>query len=133
MTDTPETKFEQAFGSDLFQKSKVHLNLEQDVIIITEDKLRLSLRDVVDSLDSKRSWIAPISLLATILIVFATTTFQDFIFDAATWRAVFFLCGIGTFLWSCYSIYKAMEITVDIDSVINDVKRKSEELKDETT
>jgi hypothetical protein len=121
--------FEQAFGEELIQKSKFHLNLGQDVIVITEDKLRLSLRDVVDSLGIRRAWIAPMSLLITILLVFATTSFQQFIFDAATWRAVFILCAAGTFVWSCYSIYKAVGISVDIDHVIDGVKSKAVELE----
>ena len=38
------------------QINKIHWNLEQNVIITTEDKLKLCLYKAIDRLDAKRKW-----------------------------------------------------------------------------
>lgn len=124
-----ETKFKESFGSDLVQTSRVHLNLSQDVIITTEDKLRLCLGTQVEAFKHKQAWIAPVSLFITFLIVFSTSTFKEFIFPAATWQAMFVICTAATGIWSVFAVVKAIGSRRKLDDLVNDIKRSSEKIK----
>jgi hypothetical protein len=94
MTNQNDNKprFQESLSDELVQNSKVYFNLNQDVIVTTEDKLRLCLQDYIETLTKKEKWIAPSSLFITFLLVFASSTFHDyFIFSADTWKAVFII------------------------------------------
>ena len=125
-----DTKFQESFGTDLVQTSKVHLNLSQEVIITTEDKLRLCFASHVEAFKHKQAWIAPVSLFATFLIVFATSSFKEFIFPAATWQAIFVIGAVTTGIWSIVSIIKALSSRRKLDDLINDIKKTSEQIKE---
>jgi hypothetical protein len=127
--ESVETKFQESFGSDLVQTSRVHLNLSQDVIITTEDKLRLCLGTQVEAFKHKQAWIAPVSLFVTLLIVFATSTFKEFILPAATWQAVFVICTIAAAIWSIFAVIKAIGSRRKLDDLVNDIKKSSEKIK----
>ena len=130
MNDSPESKFEQAFGEDLVQKSSVHINLKQDVIITTEDKLRLCLGSAISKLTLRRGWWMPVSILLTIALVFATTTFHEtFSIPPATWEAIFLLCGAGCGIWTIVAIFKAVRANASVDSIVDELKLKTKELK----
>ncbi|EGR1057293.1 hypothetical protein CGT81_03565 [Vibrio cholerae] len=100
---------------------KVYNNTEQKLIQIPEDKLKLILTEHSSSIEKKGSWIAPLSILVTLLAVFVTTEFKAFYFDAATWRAFFLFISLGTVSWlvmTLIHLYKAKSI----DDVINVIK-----------
>lgn len=111
---------------NLVKVSEVHLNVSQEVIITTEDKVRLCLRDHMELLSKKGRWITPVSLFLTLLLVFATTNFHDkFIFSASTWQAVFVICLAITFIWSLTSIFSALKAKKTIDDLIDEIKQSS--------
>ena len=56
---------------------KIHWNLEQNVIITTEDKLKLCLYKAIDRLDAKRKWWTPSALLITLVLALTTAEFQE--------------------------------------------------------
>ncbi len=102
----------------------VHTNLQQEVIQITEDKLRLVLFAHLSGLEQRKSWIAPLGLMITIMVVFSTSTFKDAYFKASTWEAFFLMGGVLTFIWFILSSIKAFK-TKKIDDVIIEIKNKS--------
>ena len=130
MSESPRATFDQALAQDMIKVEKVHWNTGQNVIVTTEDKLRLALQHVVDSLDRKKAWIAPVSLFTTIFLVFITTDFRQADFDAATWQAVFLICGFATLVWSIVSVFDALRVSVTIDSIVHDIKKESVELQE---
>ena len=123
--------FQDSFGSKLIQESKVHVNLAQDVIVITEDRFRLCLMDHIARVTTKSGWIAPLSLFVTLLIVFATSKFQDYVLPAKTWQAIFVICAVATFVWSIVAVYKALSSKTTIDTLIKEVKQNSGQLSGE--
>jgi uncharacterized membrane protein YqjE len=102
----------------------VHTNLQQEVIQITEDKLRLVLSNYLTALEQRKSWIAPLGLLLTIIVVFSTSTFKDAYFKASTWEAFFLMGGFLTCIWLILSVIKAVN-TKKIDDVLTEIKDNS--------
>ena len=127
--DSPATTFQDSLGAQFIQNSKVHINLSQDVIVITEDKFRLCLLGHVNRLAAKERWLAPVSLFITLLIVLATSTFREFIFPAATWQAVFLMSTAGSAIWSAVALIKAIRTNTKLDTLISDVKKTSDAMK----
>jgi|ERR1017187_5523959 hypothetical protein len=79
---------------------RVDANLKQEIIVITADKARLCLRDAVDNMERSKAWQTPAGILATILVVFPVSTFQDFLgFSKDTWKALFIAAALFFVGW----------------------------------
>jgi len=105
---SPRTSFDIKTVSDLVQISEVHLNLRQEVIITTEDKLRLCLSKHLAEMESRRAWIAPLGVFLTILAALITAKFQDVGLEAATWKAVFVIGDFLALMWLILAVVKAL-------------------------
>lgn len=99
----------------------VHSNLHQEIIQITEDKLRLVLSEYLAVLEQKKSWIAPLGILLTLILVFVTAEFKKFYFSQTTWEAFFLMATLLTFIWLCKSAYMALNAKT-IDDVVSCIK-----------
>jgi len=64
--------------------SSVSLNVSQNLIITTEDKVRLCLSEHLDRMQKRRGWIAPLGILVTILLTLITSTFRNVGLSTAT-------------------------------------------------
>jgi hypothetical protein len=102
----------------------VHSNLDQEIIQITEDKLRLALNEHLALCEQKRGWIAPLGLVVTIIIVFTTSTFKDAWFKAPTWEAAFFITGILCAAWLVVASIGAWK-SPSVEDIVEKVKNKS--------
>ena len=102
--------------------TEVHSNIEQRLIQITEDKLTLVLNEHLEFIESKNSWFAPLGILLTLIVVFATTTFKSAFFSADTWQAIFVISTVLTTLWLIKSIYKAIKAQ-SVSDVISKIKQ----------
>ncbi|HTY55766.1 MAG TPA: hypothetical protein VMB26_11220 [Candidatus Binataceae bacterium] len=122
MTSNSSQIISGALADQLVQNTSVHLNLAQDAIVITEDKVKLCLLEHLAKLESRREWVAPAGILITLLVTFPTTTFNDFIFKAATWQAGFIIAAILTAAWFIRSLVKAWR-TPTVDDVVAVMKR----------
>jgi hypothetical protein len=102
----------------------VHVNVDQEIIQITEDKLRLILKDYLDSLTQSGGWVAPFSILVSIATTFCTAKFETFFgLGPEFWRATFFLVGTSSVVWLIVALLKSSE-TLTPDEFINKVKNK---------
>ena len=81
----------------------------QRLIVTTEDKISNCLSKHSKRLEKKNAWIAPCTLLFTIVVTFATTTFKDFLLGAATWEAAFILAGVGVLIWLAIDLRAAWQ------------------------
>jgi hypothetical protein len=109
------------FASQFMQDtSKVYSNLGQEIIITTEDKIRLCLMKHLSQMEKRNAWIAPLGILLTIAIVFPTTTFRDFFFlTADTWKAIFVISGLISAAWLIRTLWEARVSSSLTDVVIN--------------
>jgi hypothetical protein len=127
-SEPTSAKYQESFGDEFVQNSRFHINLSQEVIVITEDKFRLCLQAHIDRLSAWEKWLAPVSLFVTFLIVFATSTFRAFIFSPATWEAVFLICTVASAIWSGIAIKRAMGSDCRLDTLVSEVKKSSGKL-----
>ena len=72
-------------------------------------------------LEGRWAWIAPASILVTIVITFASAKFHDFYFPAATWEAAFLIAAALTIIWLIRSVARAIFLWTSIDRVIGEI------------
>ena len=102
----------------------VHSNLEQEVIQITEDKLRLVLNEHLAHCEQRKAWIAPLGIVITIITVFAASSFKDAFFKSETWEAAFLISGLLCTGWLVWAIVHAWK-SPSVGDVIEKVKNRS--------
>ena len=104
---------------------EVHSNVDQEVIEITTDKLALILTQYVNLLSSNKEWQAPLGVFITILVVFCTSSFKDFLtVNASVWNALFILLGIGSFLWLLKALLQIKK-GMSVDDLMDKIKNKT--------
>lgn len=121
--DADPTRILMGFASQFMQDtSKVYSNLGQEIIITTEDKIRLCLIEHLSRMEKRNAWIAPLGILITIIIVFPTTTFREFLFFSAdTWKAIFVISGIIAVVWLARALLQA-RISSSLTDVVRNIK-----------
>jgi hypothetical protein len=103
----------------------VHVNVDQEIIQITEDKLRLILKDHLDSVTQSGGWVAPFSVLVSIVTTFCTAKFETFVsLGPEFWRSMFVLVGIASVVWLIAALRNSSK-ALSLDEFINKVKNKS--------
>ena len=100
---------------------EVFPNLNQQVIMTTEDRLKICLINNLKKAEKRHDWIAPLGILISIIIVFVTSTFKDFIISSKTWEALFIICGFGSLMRLIISLRFAF-VKIDIDKIIIEIK-----------
>ena len=105
-------------------------NTKSDLIEITEDKLENILLKHLNKLKKSQSWITPISLFITILVVLLTTEFKEFLsLSKEIWKATFLISLVITFIWALKGIYNAIKCYKKntIDFLIGQIKNNQGE------
>jgi hypothetical protein len=128
-TERPDPSTEiitSALTNQIAQKTKLHLNLDQDAILTTEDKVRLVLLTHLQRLEKRKSWIAPVGIFITVLTSFVTTNFKDFGLKAATWEAIFLIAGVVSFVWLVIAFIQAIKAP-SLDDVVSELKKSGKQ------
>lgn len=111
-------------GNQLVNVSEVNINVSQQVLITTKDKVNLTLSNYLKGMESKRSWIAPLGIFTTILVTLSTTTFKNVGLNAEIWRDIFiFVAGVAL-LWLVLSINEARK-SKKIEDFYEELKKES--------
>lgn len=100
-------------------------NTKSDLIEITEDKLENILLKHLHKIQKGQSWLTPLTLFLTVLIVLLTSEFKDFIgIKKEVWNAVFLLTSLISFVWLIVTIVKAIKHTKtsSLENLINQIK-----------
>ena len=100
-------------------------NTRSNLIEITEDKLENVLLKHEKEISKSISWITPLAIFLTILIVFLTASFKDFIgINKDTWQAVFIICFGLTFIWTIICCFNAVKYRnqASVKSLIDKIK-----------
>jgi len=109
---------------------KIHKNLTQDVIMTTQDKLRLALIEHRDVLSSKREWISAGSLALSFLSTLLLANFKDSLgLSADTWRALYGLFFSLALIWLINSLVNLVKNRKrrDIDYLIKEITARGQE------
>ncbi len=106
------------------KSSKVHLNVEENYIYTTEDKLRLCLVTHLQRVERKRGWTTPLGVFLTTGITLSTATFRDIGLSASVWQSIFVILAVASFCWLALSAWQAVKAE-KIDDIVNDIKKSS--------
>lgn len=103
----------------------VHVNVDQEIIQITEDKLRLILKDHLETITQSTSWVAPLGVMISIITTFCTAKFDTFIgLGPEFWKSLFTLAGIASLAW-LFVAWRNGQNVMTLDAFISKVKNKS--------
>lgn len=111
MSATPNTSthsIKTQLTDQLIQDTELSMNLGQNIITTTEDKVRLAVMTHLQRLEKRRLWIAPAGIAITILAAFVTADFREWWLPAATWRAFFLFCGLASAGWLIIAVIQAL-------------------------
>jgi hypothetical protein len=103
---------------------QVHSNLDQEIIQVTEDKLRLVLNEHISRAEKRLSWIAPLGVALALATTLLTSTFKDVGLKSATWEAVFWLCTAASTVWLAKTAYAALT-SPSVADIVEKLKNKS--------
>jgi hypothetical protein len=110
----------------ILQNTKVHQNVHQDVIIITEDKVQLCLLRHINQAARARDWLTPGGILLAIVTTFTTSTFNDALgLDAAVWKALFVMATVATVVWLIVTFRRAFSAP-SLEEIVTEMKRAGE-------
>ena len=128
--ETPPQKSGINTGSiaGLVNISEVHFNVSQEVIVTTEDKIRLSLSEHLKKMEKKRGWVTPLGMLISFTLILITASFKDTGLDAATWKAIFIIADAVAFGWLIYSLKESLQ-SVKMENIIDELKKDSKTRK----
>ena len=100
----------------------IHTNVDQVVIRITEDKLRLILRDYESDVQEGRSWIAPLGICLTVVLALTTGTANDVLPDG-WWFPVHGTAGLCALVWLAVTLTKRKwRSRPSVDAVVESIK-----------
>jgi hypothetical protein len=102
----------------------IHRNIASDVIITTEDKVKICLLTHVANMEKKKDWIAPLGILITIIITLITTTFNSLYLGSAVWQAVFVMAAVLSGIWLIVTVYHALNAE-KIEDIIMALKNQN--------
>ena len=103
----------------------VHSNVDQEVIEITSDKLRLILNEHLQTIYSRDRWQAPLGILITIIVVLSTSDFKPTLgMSKDTLTAIFIMSAVLCVLWLAKSIF-SMAKAKTVDDTLDAAKNKT--------
>ena len=101
----------------------VYNNTAQNIIQITEDKLRNILNNHHANIQKKWHWTTPLGIFLTILLSLITTNFQDALFlEASVWKAFFILLLLVSFSWLAISFYLSWKSDASLETLMKKIK-----------
>lgn len=103
---------------------QIHNNTSQEIIHITSDKLRLALLGHLDCLAKRNAWHVPLSLFASAVVVFFTSTFKDVLgVKADKLEFAFFIFAAVCFAWLVSALF-GLRKAATIEDLIEIIKNK---------
>jgi hypothetical protein len=119
---------------ELAEGMKVHINLRQDMIIITADRAKLCLFNHLDGLTSRAAWVAPCGLLVAFVAALVAADFKDALgLKKDVWMAIFVISAALSSIWlalalvSCVRSWSRSKSGSPVDDLINEMKAATKE------
>ena len=109
----------------LVSVGRVTLNVSQSVVVTTEDKLKICLNDHVKKIEQGKEWLAPFSLLSSLVLSLVTADFKQAVLSAETWHALFIIASVLSVIWLLITLRNAFS-SRSIDFVIDDIKNSTQ-------
>ena len=110
---------------DLNATCENFMNVNQNIIYITQDKLHVILMKHEKKNKKFYSWTTPLGIFLSCLVATLTSDFEKaLLFSPDTWKAIFILCTLISGFWFVYSACNAWNNRKDreIDDLIEEIK-----------
>jgi hypothetical protein len=115
-------------SKDMETVSELYLtSLPQDVITTTEDKVRLTLLNYLKKIEKKRAWLTPLGLMISLTLTLMMSAFKNWGLNADTWKAIFIIGDIASFIWLVYAVIESFR-SIKLDDVIAELKKHSDSM-----
>ena len=76
-------------------------------------------------MERRNAWIAPAGILATLIVVFPTTSFQDFLgLSKEYWIAIFSVAAITTLVWLVVCLLR-IQRSLTIEQIVDRLRTDS--------
>jgi hypothetical protein len=76
------------------------VSLSQNVLVISEDRLELNVRDGIAKIRASDAWIAPLGIFLSCFAATLTSDFKDrFLVSKEVWHSLFLLASLFSFAW----------------------------------
>jgi len=121
------------FGDELSKNLTIYKNVNQDIIVTTEDKIKLVLIETKESLTAQRDLWTPLGLLISFIATFVTADFKDTLgFVKEFWKAIFVILTMGSSIWLIFSVIKLIKNwnKATLEKIIEKIKIKDENPND---
>lgn len=106
--------------------STVYSNTQSNLIEITEDKLENTIMKFIEKYVKANSWLTPLSLLISILIMMLTSEVNKSLFGISKeiWTAIFIILSVVSAFWFIISIVNHFRFRKEtkIESLICKIK-----------
>jgi hypothetical protein len=127
--NTSKTGISVDFSDELSKNLTIHKNVKQEIIITTEDKIKLVLIKSKEILTSQRDWWTPCGLFISVITTLITSNFEDSLgLTKELWHALFLVLAIVSGGWlvrATYTFFKTSGQN-DLDSIIEQIKLKEQ-------
>lgn len=98
-------------------------NTQSNIIRITDDKLKVILLENKESLIKNNDFLAPMTLLISLILTFCTTNFQDFFLPASVWTGFYLVLTVVAVIWLVIELRKRKK-SITIDELINKIRNQ---------
>lgn len=123
-----DEKYSDRFSENSLENDEFYKNVKSPFVTITEDKVKLKIRDFMEKYDSRKKYFSraatSFSVAATLLVSFFSTEFVEFYLSAETWKVCYILLMVITLLCALYSLIRGFCIEkVDEKTLIESMKK----------
>jgi hypothetical protein len=109
-------------ANEILRTSEVHLNVREQYIVTTEDKVMLCLPQRLAVMEQRRQWVAPATTLVALVVAIVTSDFKDLGVSRYTWQAVFMILTLLSGAWLAWAVVRLWQAPS-----INDVVHENKE------
>ena len=112
-------------GDEIHNNSTIYTNVNQDIIVTTEDKIKLVLIKTKETLKSQRDWLTPLGLILSFVTTLSTSEFKETLGqNKEFWKAIFVILTIGSIIWFFIALYKLYKHwgCDDLDKIVKQIK-----------
>ena len=108
---------------------ETYVNVQQNYIYITEDKIKLILISVKENWEKNHNWVNPLSLFITLILVLLTSDLKDLWgIDKNLLKGFLYALTFVFFIWFIFSIISNIRREkVTIESVIEKIKQNNKQ------
>jgi hypothetical protein len=101
-------------------------NTDHTLIVVSEDKARLCLGKHVAMAGKRNEWLAPASLLVSLIATLTAAEFRDaLLMSKALWKAVFLVTSLVCLGWLVRSLFRRGKVPDDdglVESIVSKLK-----------